>query len=178
MLASYYASKHPENTKGLILSSSGGINMDLFSRLNIRGRLSKTEQDSLTYWSSRLSNGDTTYHARYQRGKYLAPAYLHDKSNIEVVAHRLTQGNRQINGLVFQDMYRIGFDCTPSLKTFTNPVLIVQGDHDIIDIKISEYAHGVFPNSDLKILKNCGHYGWLDRPKAYFAAIANYLNTL
>ncbi len=178
MLASYYAAKHPKATKGLILSSSGGINLDLFSQLDIRARLSSTERDSLTYWTSQIANGDTSYHARLKRGTFLAPAYLYDRSNLETVAHRLTQGNWTINGLVFQDMRSINFDCSSALKTFEKPVLIIQGANDIIAESISEYAHEVLPNSTLVVLEKCGHYGWLDQPEQYFSAIHSYLDHL
>jgi proline iminopeptidase len=57
MLASYYASKYPERIKGLILSSSGGINMDLFSRLSITSRLTTSERDSLNFWNARIAKG-------------------------------------------------------------------------------------------------------------------------
>ncbi len=178
MLASYYATKHPKSTKGLILSSSGGINLDLFSQLDIRARLSSTERDSLAYWTSQIANGDTSYHARLKRGTFLAPAYLYDRSNLETVAHRLTQGNWTINGLVFQDMRSSNFDCSAALKTYEKPVLIIQGANDIIAESISEYAHEVLPHSTLVVLEKCGHYGWLDQPEQYFGAIHKYLSRL
>ena len=104
MLASYYASHHPKRIKGLVLSSSGGINMDLFSRISIVSRLTKKERDSLAYWNARISEGDTTYHTRLRRGYNLAPAYLYDRSHIPIVAERLTQGNTVVNQLVYQNM--------------------------------------------------------------------------
>lgn len=176
MLASYYATKHPERISGLILSSSGGINLTLFSSLNITSRLSSENRDSLTYWYNKIQRGDTTYHARLMRGKYLAPAYVYDESNVNVIAERLTQGNMAINVLVFQDMRRIGFDCTSALKKFDRPVLILQGEEDIIDESLSEYAHKTFPNSQLIILEQCGHYGWLDQPEQYFKAVGGFLS--
>lgn len=175
MLASYYATKHPEPIKGLILSSSGGINMDLFSSVNITSRLTPMQRDSLNYWAAKISAGDTTYHTRLQRGKYLAPAYLYDQSNVPTVAHRLTQANMAINGLVFQDLRKINFDCAPALKQFNKPVLIIQGKNDVVPLSIAEYAHDVLPNSTLTLMDKCGHYGWLDRPELYFGAIAAYL---
>ena len=39
MMASYYATKHPENIQGIIFSSSGGVDMSLFSGLSIRSKL-------------------------------------------------------------------------------------------------------------------------------------------
>lgn len=178
MLGSYYASKFPEKIKGLILSSSGGINMDLFSRLDITSRLSQSDNDSLNYWNANIANGDTTYFARLQRGKFLAPAYLFKKSNVPVVAERLTQGNPTINRLVYQNMRKINFDCSEGLKEIKVPVLIIQGKEDLIDKKTAETAMKVVPHSTLVILKNCGHYGWLDQPKQYFRSINEYLKSL
>lgn len=178
MLASYYASKFPEKLSGLILSSSGGINMEAFSRINITGRLSKMEQDSLSFWRDKIANGDTSYFARLQKGKFLAPAYLYNRANIPIVAERLTQADLKVNALVFQNMRKIGFDCSEKLKQLTIPVLIIQGKEDIIDLETAETAKDALPNSKLVILKNCGHYGWLDQPELYFQNIAQYLEKL
>ncbi|MEL6562136.1 MAG: alpha/beta hydrolase [Bacteroidota bacterium] len=175
MLGSYYASKFPNRVQGLILSSSGGIDMRLFSNLNISSRLSKTERDSLNYWNNKITEGDTSYHARLQRGKFLAPAYLFDKSNVPIIAHRLTQGDLNINQLVFQNMRKIDFNCAEELKKFTAPVLIIQGKQDIIPENIGSYANNVLPNSTLVIVEKCGHYGWLDNSDKYFKSINRFL---
>ena len=178
MLASYYTSRYPERVKGLILSSSGGIDMDLFSRINITSRLTKLQQDSLSYWTSQVKDGDTTYFAKFQKGKFLAPAYLYDQSNVPVVAHRLTQVNLKVNQLVFQDLRKIQFDCSEDLKKFKNPVLIIQGREDIVDELTAQKAHSVFQKSTLVLLEECVHYGWLDQPERYFESINNYLAEL
>ena len=175
MLASCYAARYPKHTRGLILSASGGVDMELFSSLNITARLSEQERDSLAFWNARIAAGDTTFHARLQRGRFLAPAYLYDKSYVPVIAQRLTQGNAAINTLVFQDMRRINFDCKPALKDYQKPVLILQGENDIIDVKIAEKAHRLMKNSTLVMLPKCGHYGWLDQPELYFRSIGEYL---
>ena len=175
MLGSYYSSKFPNRVRGLILSSSGGIDMKLFSTINISSRLSKTERDSLNYWNRKIAVGDTTYYARLKRGKFLAPAYLFDRSNAPVVAQRLTQGNSNINRLVYQNMRKIDFDCTEELKNFKAPVLIIQGKQDLIPEAIGNYANNTFPNSELIILDKCGHYGWLDNSEKYFKSINRFL---
>ncbi len=175
MLASYYTSHYPERTKGLILSSSGGIDLELFSGLNITSRLSEKDRDSLNYWNSKIASGDSTYNARIHRGKYLAPAYLHNKKFVSAVAERLTQGNMQINGLVHRDMQNIKFDCKPALKNYKNPVLIIQGVHDIIPLELAEKTHKLFRNSTLVILENSAHYGWLEEPELYFKSIQELL---
>lgn len=178
MLASYYATKFPDRIRGLILSSSGGIDMELFATLNIPARLTQDQRDSLSYWRARTNQGDTTYYARFQRGKYLAPAYLYDKTHVNTIAHRLTEGNMHINQLVYQDMRRMQFDCAKALQSFRKPVLIIQGEQDIIPRAIGLKAHRTFPQSTFVTIENCGHYGWLEQPRVYYEKITSFLNAL
>ena len=52
------------------------------------------------------------------RQKSLAPAYLYNKKFVPHIAERLTQGNSEINELVFKDLFRIKYDCKKPLKNF------------------------------------------------------------
>jgi len=61
------------------------------------------------------------------RGLALAPAYVYNRKNIPAIAARLTQGNSIVNGLVWQDLQKIKFDCKNKLSQFNKPVLIIQG---------------------------------------------------
>ncbi|MEZ4803243.1 MAG: alpha/beta fold hydrolase [Gelidibacter sp.] len=178
MLASYYATKFPDTIDGLILSSSGGLDLTLLSTLNITSRLTEKQQDSLNYWTRKINNGDTSNYAALQRGKFLAPAYLYDKTFVPLIAERLTQGNMSINGLIWENMRAIDFDCKPKLKNFKKPVLIIQGNQDVLDRKVADIANSVFPNSDLFFIDKSAHYGWLEQPEAYFGKIKSFLSSL
>ena len=177
MLASYYTTKHPNRVAALILSSSGGVDMSLFEYLNINSRLTKEQQDSLIYWNKRIEEGDNSYQALLGRGRALAPAYLYDKTHVPVISKRLTQGNWDINGLVFANMRAINFDCKESLKSFSNPTLIVQGKQDIVDLSTANLAKEVLPQSKLVLLDQCGHYGWLEQREEYFRILEQFLNS-
>ena len=179
MLASYYASLYPENIESLILSSSGGIDLELLSYMSSRvnARLSSQEMDSLTYWNKKINAGDTSYYARLHRGLALAPAYVYNRKNIPSIAERLTQGNSIINGLVWQDLQKIKFDCKSELSHFNKPVLIIQGKQDIIKSETALKEHQVFRTSKLVLLDNCVHYGWLDRPDEYFQEVEKFINS-
>lgn len=180
ILGSYYTSKHPDRVKGLILSSSGGLDLGFLNYVGqaIANKLTKQERDLIQEWNQKISRGDTTHYARLQRGKALAPAYVVDKKYVPVIAERLTQGNQNINRLVYQDLRRIKYDCTQPLKSFHNPVLIIQGNEDIIEEKTAKKAHQVFPNSKLVLLDDCGHYGWLDAQKEYLSEINTFLEKI
>jgi len=177
MLASYYVTKHPDKIKSLILSGSGGYDLSITRNLDLHSRLTQTETDSLNYWNRQISLGDTTYQARYNRGKYLAPAYIYDKKHAPIVAERLTQGNRTINSLIWQNIRAINFNCTEAFKNFKNPVLIIQGKQDVMDINIAESAHQLLTNSELVFIDKCAHYGWLEQPEIYFNTIESFLSS-
>lgn len=179
MLASYYASLYPGNITSLILSSSGGIDLELLSYVvrRVNARLSSQEMDSLNYWNKKINAGDTSYYARLHRGLALAPAYLYNRKNIPSVAERLTQGNSIINGLVWHDLQKIKFDCKSELSRFNKPVLIIQGKQDIIKSETALKEHRIFKTSKLILLDNCVHYGWLDRPDEYFQQVEKFINS-
>ena len=180
MLASYYATQYPAHIKSMILSSSGGIDLGLLSYVSesINAKLGKTALDSINYWVNKISAGDTSHYARLQRGRLLAPAYLYDQKYIPVIAERLTQGNTNINNLVWQDLQKIHYDCAEKLKGFDQPVLIIQGKQDIMRPETAEKAHRVLKNSRIVYLDHCGHYGWLDNEEVYLREVNAFLNKI
>lgn len=178
MLASYYATIYPNSINKLVLSSSGGIDLTLLKTENLIERnLTKVEKDSMNYWNDKIEKGDTSHAARLARGRAMAPAYVYDKKYVPIIAERLTQGNSKINGLLWDDMQKINFDCKEKLKTFKNPVLIIQGKQDVISNQIGELANKTFPNSKLILLENCRHYGWLDAKEKYFTDVNSFLKS-
>ena len=180
MLASYYATIHPTRIEKLILSSSGGIDLDLLSYVETRTneKLSTVERDSLDYYNQKLKSGDTSYAVRIGRGRALAPAYVYRKKNIQIIAERLTQENSTLNSLVWQNLHKIKFNVAEKVKDFEQKVLIIQGKNDIVDMATAEKIQKAFKNSSLVRLDKCGHYGWLDRPEQYFVEISKFLNSI
>ncbi len=178
LMAAYYTSKHPDKVKGIVFSSSGGLDLGLTSYVGqrVNSLLTQEERDSLNYWTNKMSQGDNSYHARYRRGLALAPAYVYNREFIPAIAERLTQSNMQINGMVWSDLRRINYDTKEELREFKNPVLIIQGKNDILTVETAQIAHEVLPNSKLVTLDKCGHYGWLDRREAFFREIHAFLN--
>ena len=180
MLASAYATVYPERIEKLILSSSGGIDLGLLDYVNrsLHSKLTPVQRDSLAYWNQRIASGDTTYEARLGRGRNMAPAYVMDKQYYPVIAHRLTQGNATINQLMWDDLRKNQFDCATRLQTFDRPVLIIQGEDDLVNVKTAETAHKAFHNSSVVYLDHCIHYGWLDNPEVYFKEINTFLGEI
>ncbi len=175
IMAYYYAAKHPGRVAAMIQSSSGGMDLELLSTLDITAGLTEMQADSLAFYSAKIRNGDDSYETLLKRGQFLAPAYLYNQKYVPVVAERLTQGNSRINGLIWQNLRQMNYDTKGDLKNFKKPVLILHGAQDIVGTGIAETAHNVLPNSKLVILERCRHYGWLDRPEKYYGEIEKFL---
>lgn len=178
IMTAYYATKHPETINKLIFSSSGGINMKfmLYVQKRLSDNLTEIQRDSLHFYQDKLNRGDNSKETAILRAKYLANAYVFDKSKASVIAPRLTQTNFEVNQLVFQDLHKIKFDCTDSFTKFKPKVLVLQGKNDIISTETAHEIANAFPNSKLVLMDNCAHYGWLDAPGIYFKSIDNFLD--
>lgn len=177
MVASAYATVYPDKIDKIVLSSSGGINLRLldYFRESLHSKLTATQLDSVNYWERKIAAGETDHYTRLQRGKYLAPAYVMDPQYYPVIAERLTQGNGTINQLMWDDLRTNKFDCASKLKSFTQPVLIIQGKQDIVRASTAEEAHKAFSNSRIVYMDHCIHYGWLDNPEVYFQEVIRFL---
>jgi proline iminopeptidase len=177
IMASYYAVKYPEKIHGIIYSASGGL--DLALRNSIQNRigelLTPQEREELTYYNQKIDSGDTTLATRQKRAFVLASAYIVHKKYQQTIADRILQINMQINGIVWQDLLKINYDCKEALKKFTAPVLILQGRQDIIEVSIAQTAHKTLPNSKLVLLDQCSHYGWLDAKEEYLGALHKFM---
>jgi proline iminopeptidase len=165
----------------MILSSTGGIDLEILKYFNenLLIRLSQTERDSLNYWSERVKQGDTTYNAKYNKGKYLASAYLYNKAYMPKLAERLAfGGNPQITALVYKDLFKISFDCRKALKDFTKPVLIIQGRQDITGDGVAYEAHLILKNSSLVFINKSGHYSWWEQSEEYKSEVEKFIASI
>ena len=177
ILASAYSARHPGRVKKLILSASGGVDLDFLNYVgqSVQSRLSRLEQDSLAHYTNLIGAGDTSKSTLIKRATFLAPAYLYDKKHVPVISERLTQLYPVINQLVIADLQKIKYDVKKQLSHFSAPTLIIQGKQDIILGKTALASQQSIRNSKLILLDKCSHYGWLDVPHLYFKEIFDFL---
>ncbi len=174
LLATHYASKYPEFVDKIIFSSSGGVNLNFLNYVSqrVNANLSKSEQDSIAYYQ----NATIPENERIKkRAKFLANAYVFDKSKAHIIAERLTQVNFKVNSLVFQNLQKMQFDYTNKFLNCKIPVLVIQGKNDIISIETAQEIANSFGNAKLVLIDNCGHYGWLDAEEIYLKSIKLFL---
>ncbi|NNF58906.1 MAG: alpha/beta fold hydrolase [Rhodothermaceae bacterium] len=169
MYAMAYAVAHPERVRGLVLSASGGSDLEWTSHFqnNLRHRLGperRTAYDRAT--------------TRRERVEAMAAAYVFNPEHIPFVVESLSRpgaSNPTVRSLVFQNLFQLEFDLRDDLARLERPVLILHGRQDVLGTLVPYKTHQALPNSDLVFLDACGHYLWLDQPEAYFEAIGDFL---
>ena len=178
MLAAHYTATHPSRVDKLILSSSAGVDLTLFSTDNkvpIHAQLSEKDRAELKRLESMYHAGDHSAQLLERFSEILARAYVVNDELSPWVARRLRSANKKVGELLSVDLKQAQFDAKPALRSYKRPVLIIQGQHDIMIKEIAQVTLEALPHARLMILKECGHYGWLDQPQKYLSSVLSFL---
>jgi proline iminopeptidase len=82
---------------------------------------------------------------------------------------------RAVEARLMRDTWQVaGYDLLPKLQTLSIPTLVISGDHDLIPGEIAEHIARAIPNAQLVMLRNCGHFAYLECP----GAVREQLNQL
>ena len=68
-----------------------------------------------------------------------------------------------------------GVEYVDRLSQIKVPTLILVGDHDESDPRMSEEMHGKIPGSELVILPKSGHMTFVDQPEAFLRAVREFV---
>jgi len=58
------------------------------------------------------------------------------------------------------------YDLLPNLKNVRIPTLVISGDHEFIPAGSAEHITQAIPNARMVMLKDCGHFTYLECPVA------------
>jgi proline iminopeptidase len=81
-----------------------------------------------------------------------------------------------IQPLLRNDFTRIQTDIDGKLANVSEPTLIIHGDFDPIPAASSEYISKQIRSAQLVIIKNSGHFPFIEQPEQFFAAIRHFLS--
>jgi proline iminopeptidase len=180
MYAMLYAARHPTRVDALMLSASGGINLDFTRGFSdrLRAPLTEAERAALDRWSDPDRIAENPEQARRARTRAMAPAYVYHREHVPTVVRMLTEESGfepAVNQLVWADLRRMEYDLSTSMRGFQKPVLVVHGRDDFLGEAVPRDIHAAFPRSRLVLIDDCRHYLWLDQPDRYFATLRTFL---
>lgn len=177
LLAAAYADQHPAQVRALILSSPAGLDLQFregFSdRLN--QNLTLAQRTELALYDSKIGLGDDSAATRQARAEVLAHGYVLDANKAAGVAARLAVVNMTINQLIHADLTAQHFDLSDQFRQFQPPVLVLQGDKDVLSVDNAKRTAQAFAHAELVVMPHCAHYGWLDQPTLYYAALGKFI---
>lgn len=179
MLAMAYAAAHPDSISGLILVDSGGVNLDFLKGFdaNISKRLLPSELKTIAFWSDPARLAADPRRAGYEILRAKIPGYFFDRRKAQALVNSVTPESFDIrvNELMLRDLSRQGYDLREALRTFGQPVLIVQGRQDPLGEPTALQIHSAFPQSTLQFIEECGHMPMTEQPDAFFATVEQFL---
>ncbi len=187
LLAIEYAIRHPERVSHLILAHSAPVSRDdyLFFQQELTRRRAPADLERLRARPDDPGylEGDRDTVAAYYRNHFRAA--LREPAHLESVIERLrasfTQGgvlkSRAIEDrLMNQTWLREDYDLLPELARLHVPTLVLHADSDFIPPEIAAHIARAIPGARLVVLRNCGHFSYLECPDEFARAVTEFLN--
>ena len=111
----------------------------------------------------------------------LLPHFYHPEKAEEFVRNHpitwqtLVDRKKMVKTFIRTECYKY-FNWHNQLQTLKHPTLIVHGDSDWNSTLTAESIHKTISNSQLVILKDCGHIAILEKPDEVFKAVRDFLD--
>ncbi|MEZ4772461.1 MAG: alpha/beta hydrolase [Bacteroidia bacterium] len=179
MLAMEYAARYPESVKALVLSNSGGIDLEFMESFgdNYEMRITQTDRDSLWFWENdfrKAKNPDLAWRNHFRLEQI---PYLYDRRQIDRLMRYFPVGSfsEKTSDLLWLDL-ETNYYPAEALRNFRKPVLVIGGRQDPIGAGTAYKIRENLPDSRLIFLERCGHYPWIEQPEEYFYRISQFLN--
>jgi len=181
-LAMFYGIKYPENLQSLILLSPVGISFEFMEQfgMNMQANSDMVDLEKMVHiqQSDEFINGDAEKVAEYWR--LAVKPMFYDKSKVAEMDWTFGENSMKnqaaVGDLLMMNLgdYNIGDD----LSVIKCPVMIMHGDKDPLPLDGAKKAHQSIPGSRLKILKNSGHFIFIESRENVMKEIRTFLSQL
>jgi proline iminopeptidase len=179
-LALHYAIAHRDNVEKLIVSNCEPASVDeleLFKSEYARRIAPYQEKISAMQSTKEFLEGKPEAITQFYR--LLFRTYCHTQEKADLLQLHMSP-TAAINGfkvleLVWQNTFKGPFNLHPSLKNLRIPTLVIHGDSDPVPSITAQHIHESIPGSKYVLLKECGHFPFVEQPTAYFQSLKEFL---
>lgn len=176
IFASMYALKFPQHVDKIIYVNSVPLSSaDYLEFTNHRNQVIDKSKLDVIRQTSGFIQGDPETIEKYYR-LYFKTYFAHPEleNNLSLtMTPQAAINNFKIYQIFYDYLTQHPFDCYQALNM---PALIIAGDKDIIPLHYSERIHQAIPQSVYKVIKNCGHFPYIDEPKILFDCIKSFID--
>lgn len=176
VLALEYALRYPERVSHLILMNPAPASADDYKQLRkewLEKRAADMERRKSIAASAAYKEGDPDAVIAYYR-IHFKPAFARPENFEKVIARLMGSFTKEgilkaraIEDRLMNDTWSMPeYDLLPKLKSLKIPTLVISGDHEFIPAATAEHITQAIPNARLVMLKDCGHFTYLECPVA------------
>lgn len=180
LLSAHYAAKYPDNLHKLVFLNSVPLTSDEFSLFTGEWikRMSPhfAQIDSIKRSSKFIDRDPETIKAYYHMifSQYCFDPEKSKLLQIKMNRRAFDQGERVYE--IFRDTLLSGsFNFQDPLRNLAIPTLILHGDSDIVPPRSIQPLQATCRNSFFVVLKECGHFPYIEAPERFFPALEAFL---
>ncbi len=179
LLAMKYAITYPQQMTSLILANSIGVNAEWLLPYIQTRTARTTHEDSLAIARITASKEFARKEPKAveEFARTLFRTYFYHRSSADSLSLSFSQQTAanllDIFGIFLKQFQQ--YDIRTPLSALTCPTLVIHGDYDVVLPHYAEEIHKSIKGSEFVVLKNCGHFPFIEAPVQFFEECKRFL---
>lgn len=179
-LAMEYAIAYPEKVDKLILSNSMPSTSDgLMLFVNEWMRRMAPYEKELAALHELPGYKDSDPDVVEQMHRLIFSTYVYNPAKALLLNIRMSQSaaarGNQVYELLHKNVFEKAYNNNPALNRLAIPTLVIHGEDDPIPASTAKETHENIPGSQYVLMKECGHFPYVEDPEFYFQAVSTFL---
>jgi proline iminopeptidase len=186
VLAMEYASRHPDRLSHLLLMNTAPASHEdaqefrqHVRRIRPVGDVEAMESLATT---AEFGAGDldveSQYYRIYYRPAFYAPELLDrliPRLRASFTPERVLTARAIEDRLYDETWSSPDYDLLPRLRRVAAPTLVIHGANDFVPVHLAAHVAAAIPQARLVVLRQCGHFAYLEAPDAVLQAVRELL---
>ena len=176
LLAVHYALGHSDNINKIVLSNPSMLSREYDEQAAQLVKKNTTREDSTA--QAKIMSAGTLNNKQYEEVFLLSfkPSAF-NKDNVAKIKLNLPQNFSTANNSLFTALMKdpaLGQNLYESLTALTFPVMIIHGAADVVPFGSIERLSKELPQSELIILKESGHFSFVEETALYNSTVIDF----
>jgi proline iminopeptidase len=177
----YYGIHYNNRLNGIIAIDAFVGRDSLYEAEFMKNVIKRQNQPFFARGAAMFTGKDTTHYSLKVQMMTIIPFYFHDTTKIEqLVSYVDINDPSSLSDRAAKYTSISGFNSLylfPDLDKIKVPVLVIVGDDDFICDKTSQADRAVkrMPSSTELVIKDSGHFPWIEKPQQFFSQSAVWL---